>query len=528
MTRIRRSAALCFAVVAASGIALVWASPGPAGATTTGTPFTFTNFEPAGLSTLGINEGGGTVGTSCPGAGASKCWNIAAEPAIRADGAGNFYATSENGLGTGTEAWKSTDGGRHYVTLPSPDATSQTNTTGFAPGGGDTDLAVGDDANKAGVYPVHVATLSLLNVDVANSQDGGQTFTLDPKAATISGDDREWIAADDSHQSPLGLPLEGGDKVCISYHDVETYNINVDCSYDGGTTFTQHAVPGAIDTSHAFLIDNNEIGNLAIARDTYEGDGTNGNHNIYQVFSGPQDLAGTTACGTAGTCYNAVWIAVSKDGGQTFTDHLVHAASNINTSYGHQFVNVSVDRKGNIYVVYTDDHNMYYSYSRNQGTTWHGPYRINVSPANTAIFPWSVAGDAGKIDVVYYGTSYYKSGTPPDSYPNSAAWHVYMAQNTNVFGDPTGFVQQAASPINHYGGVCEGGVSCTGNRDLYDDFGVAASPITGLASIVYSDDQYRSNNANNPNSPSCTAATTNTGSCDHTAFATQLSGPGLY
>jgi hypothetical protein len=65
--------------------------------------------------------------------------------------------------------------------------------------------------------------------------------------------------------------------------------------------------------------------------------------------------------------------------------------------------------------------------------------------------------------------------------------------------------------VNHRGGVCEEGVSCTGNRDLYDDFGVAASPRTGLASIVYSDDQ-----------PS------NTAGDDHTSIATQLSGPGIY
>ncbi|MGI8414811.1 MAG: hypothetical protein ACR2P2_01105 [Nakamurella sp.] len=62
----------------------------------------------------------------------------------------------------------------------------------------------------------------------------------------------------------------------------------------------------------------------------------------------------------------------------------------------------------------------------------------------------------------------------------------------------------------------------------FDDFGVAASPTTGLASIVYSDDQFRAGNANNPNPPACTAGTTNTGSCDHTAFATQLAGPGIY
>ena len=83
----------------------------------------------------------------------------------------------------------------------------------------------------------------------------------------------------------------------------------------------------------------------------------------------------------------------------------------------------------------------------------------------------------------------------------------------------------AASPVNHYGGVCESGVTCTGNRDLYDDFGVAASPTTGLASIIYSNDQY---DPNGPNSSGCDASTNTTSSCDHTAIATQTQGSSIF
>ena len=85
----------------------------------------------------------------------------------------------------------------------------------------------------------------------------------------------------------------------------------------------------------------------------------------------------------------------------------------------------------------------------------------------------------------------------------------------------------SATPVVHYGGVCESGVTCSGNRDLYDDFGVAASPITGLASIVYSDDQW-STDPNSPPPPGCTQSQSNTGACDHTSIATQLTGSGIY
>src|SRR5579859_3427454 len=174
-------------------------------------PYTFTNF---GLSDA--------VGTTCPKSSSSPpkttCTNGAAEPAIRADKDGNLYASSENGLGYGTDAWTSRNGGLSYTTLTSPNQLSHGG--GFAPAGGDTDVAVAPVQNTMGQYNVYVASLNLANVDVSTSKDGGKTWNSDLISATIPGDDREWIAAD------------GASKVCISYHDMLTLNINVDCSDD--------------------------------------------------------------------------------------------------------------------------------------------------------------------------------------------------------------------------------------------------------------------------------------------------------
>ena len=106
-----------------------------------------------------------------------------------------------------------------------------------------------------------------------------------------------------------------------------------------------------------------------------------------------------------------------------------------------------------------------------------------------------------------------------------------MAQNLKATKSGSNFTQVQATPIVHYGGVCEGGISCTGNRDLYDDFGVAAnlnstSSSYGFASIVYSDDQY-TNDANDPPQNGCTPSSSNSISCDHTSIATQTSGTGI-
>lgn len=106
-----------------------------------------------------------------------------------------------------------------------------------------------------------------------------------------------------------------------------------------------------------------------------------------------------------------------------------------------------------------------------------------TTTGGTQIMPWSTAGDPGKLDVVYYQTPYYDGTSTPDNYPDTAAWTVGFAQNLNALTAGSTWARQTASPVNHYGGACESGITCTGNRDLYDDFGVAASPTTGLASI---------------------------------------------
>jgi hypothetical protein len=219
-------------------------------------------------------------------------------------------------------------------------------------------------------------------------------------------------------------------------------------------------------------------------------------------------------------------MAVSTDGGLTFADYPVYVGPSDQVGYSHQFPNVAVDAAGNVYAVFSDDRRVLYSVSRDRGRTWSPPQTVSRTPANTAIFPWAAAGDTGKLDVVYYGTEYDGPG-PPDTYPASAAWRVYFAQNLHADKVGPPFKQVEVSSVVHLGGVCEMGIGCSGNRDLFDDFGVAASPTTGLASIAYTDDQY-TNTPAEPPLPSCTPERSNTIRCDHTNVATQTDGPGIF
>jgi hypothetical protein len=496
------------------------------------TPIFAPNYELAGNQFTNDHS----VGVTCPNGANTppntlqnpqKCTSTQGEPAIRADKAGNFYGSSEStfcvigGQCGGTYAWKSIDGGTHFTTLALPNAVSK-GRTGVSPAGGDTDIAIAPRTNTAGLYNIYVASLdrTLTSIDVSTSSDGGSSWIQNPASASVPADDREWIIAD------------GASKVCISYHAVSTgFGIQVDCSYNAGLVWTQHS--SAFDAADAPLFEaNNQIGNLAIDPS---------NHFIYQVWSSISQTSEILPCVT-GCNFHTVWIGVSIDGGNTFTDHIVFDDTSHNSDFGHAFVNVSVDKAGNVYVVFSDDHNLYYSISRNFGRSWSPRVQINQSPSNTAIYPWAAAGSAGQIDVAWYGTSYCCAGTAfgggsgPTYYPqfdtsgNPVNWYVYFAQNVNALTSPSSFIQVAASGIIHRGDVCELGANCGGsmNRDLLDDFGVAASPTTGMSAIIYTSDQYVNSAlepANTYGSRPCT--TSNTLECIHTNIAVQTGGSGI-
>jgi len=312
----------------------------------------------------------------------------------------------------------------------------------------------------------------------------------------------------------------GASKVCISYLTapgilLPNVGLHVQCSSDAGQTFPQLA--NAYDTSDVGLAASqggSRTGNLVF-------DPSNPSY-LYTVFAyeNIEDAPNPSAF------LHNVGMAVSSDGGLTWHDYAVHVNPDIGAKYDNQFVNVAVDSGGAVYVAYSDNHGVFYQYSTDHGQTFSAP--VQVSQGNdTAVMPWLAAGDAGKIDLVYYQATGY-SGNPEQA-PASVAWKVVMAQNLSAASSAPGFVYTTVNPVVHHGGVCEGGALCTGNRDLYDDFGVEASPKSGFASIVYSDDQYQSDPNHKPNPVyGCVPADNDTSTCDHTNVATQTSGTGIY
>jgi hypothetical protein len=412
-----------------------------------------------GTATAATPATGGTVNGFAFGemqsttVGSSGCGtNIAGEPSLHVSRANLVGLGSEVGVGSGSEYWRAGQvGGSTSASAcglkyaGQPNAVSQ-----VGPSGGDIDTAFAPVKSTAGTYRIYVASLNLGSINVAVSNDNGVTFSQTPVQAGIPVDDREWIAA------------YGANTSLLSYHDIPTNNIDVLRSDDGGTTYTQtsRVIP---DTD--YKAQNNELGNLVIDHNQT----TPGGFWAYQAFVAPSADPGPTGNAT----FNEAFLGVSSDGGHTWADKPIPCTKNFGAKgLGHNFPNVSVAPNGQIYYAVSNDKSIYVAKSSDHGNTWTCSGAI--SSATQAIFPWIVATSSGE-DLVYYGAV----GTGA-----SQTWYVYFAQNP--IQTVSGWSTKQLMPV-HKGQVCEGGVSCTGGRQLLDDFAVDTDR-SGWAHIAYSHD----------------------------------------
>ncbi|MGH9094744.1 MAG: sialidase family protein [Acidimicrobiales bacterium] len=383
--------------------------------------------------------------------GKSGCGtNTAGEPSLHVSKANLVGLGSENGVGGGSAYWRATQVGGS--TSASPCAltySGQPNAVGgVGASGGDIDTAyapVKDPTTHT--YRIYVASLNLASVNVATSTDNGATFSQVPVQAGLPLDDREWIAA------------YGAKTSLLSYHDIASNNIDVLRSDTGGGPYLEQttAIP---PTDYKAM--NNELGNIVIDHNHP----TPGGFYAYQSFVAPSKDPGPSGSAP----YNEAFLAVSSDGGHTFTDKPIACTTKFGANgLSHNFPNVSVAPDGSLYYAVSNDKSIYVARSTDHGNSWacSGP----VSSVHQAIFPWIVATSAG-VDLVYYGTN----GTGANQ-----TWYVYFAQ-----GSAHGLVTKRLMPV-HQGPVCESGATCTGGRQLLDDFAVDTDQ-SGWAHIAYSHD----------------------------------------
>ena len=369
------------------------------------------------------------------------------EPRVVHDSLGNLYVAAIQGVPGGVDVWKSYDSGKSFTYLGQPDGTQVLATTGLTTGtglgGGDEDLAVGTSGN------VYMNSLWLGSTTQASSFNGGSTWIVNPLSSDIPADDRQWIASYGNNTlyltyKQLGTLLNG------------TVSIVVVKSTDGGITFPQITQV----TTPVSGVQPGDQGNIVV-------DPRNG--NVYTVFF---DQTSTQ-----------VYIARSTDGGVTFDLKLVYQGP-ADTSLAHVFPAIAADEGSNLHIVFSDGVNTYLTTSQDLGATWSHVVRVNNGASTrTAIQPWVVAGDSGKVDITWLGSS------STNFLDSSAQWQVFMAQSQNGLASVPTFTQSTVTGVIHVGPVCVNGLGCPSGTRTLAEYWAPDVYLDGNALIVYPDDK---------------------------------------
>ena len=441
---------------------------------------------------------------------------ITGEPSISIDGQDRIYVSTPYGfLTTASFVWRSTDHGMSFHLVPS-NAPPVGKPLVTCPGGGDSGLAV-DTKNR--LYFVDLQGLT----DVSNSvsSDQGATWSTTCNAANATGVDRPWIAA-------FGDPQSGGalyqtvDEVeqCIGsclpdLGEVGSNIVELTRSQDG-VTFTplpaQQIEPdgivsaiktdanGGVYISHTALVGTN--GNII------NGSDANGNSNAVVVVRFPNGYNETTAIPLNGQTLCQAKPALCTT--EVVYSGPLNSAGNSTITVGQDFAPMAIDNAGNLYVTWAQapvntstgqvsgSSQIYMAVSTDHGATWGPPVNVTATTPTlqTNLFPWIVAGDPGRVDIVWYGTPTLGScpNQPCGSSAITAHWSVLMAQSLNaiVNGKPNpnpSFTTTHVSEVsNHYGSICTFGISCTtgGDRGLLDFISVTIG-LKGEANVVWAD-----------------------------------------
>ena len=377
-------------------------------------------------------------------------------------------------------------------------------------GGGDSHLVVGALSHK-----VYFVDLALDHITMNVSSDLGEMWTTDDTLGTAGNllDDRQWVEADEAYPTTTA---QGGNvyisainladaafptlTLLRSTHGAAPLSFNSDstcitATYAVGANPTNPAANDGVatpcpDPSDPQLF----VAGPVVADKTVRSGNTL--HPVYVPFVRRLSTLGT---GTDCPCAWQLYVAKSVDGGTSWKRLRVADLPNT-VDPANIFVQLAIDEAGNLYYDWSQSQNVtssgegeqdiYYTYSTDGGAHWVAPIDLTKEANDSAVFPWMVAGDAGRVDLVYYKSN---SGVNSNVAPPDTVWNVYFAQSMNALNPGANFksVQVSAEP-NHIGGLCTGGLSCSGDRDLLDFITVDVDHL-GAAVIAYSDDHQRRN-----------------------------------
>jgi hypothetical protein len=445
----------------------------------------------AGKPSKGGGGGGSTGGITFSSPVIVDPVHTYGEPDVKVDTDGTTYTSGPWGTGTQRSIWnRSIDGGRTFRAMHETPISSANESDTFisGPGGGDTDIAI-DHTGK--VYYSDLAALTDLKVATWDNAARKMTAaTLNPvtNGQGANGYDRQWFGLWDPPSRPAGytgpLPVN-----YLVYAEALAGCCEAGAYSLDGINYTGPTVEYSIGSDGPPVVDQ-QTGTLLEAISVTNDQGT-------ADSSDDRDAA-------------AVAI-LTRDPSQPTNDPALRHADVVmisdlpaNTETGALFPVIGIDTARNAYVAWVtrgsngqtasqqpDAWQIFYSYATAASgwKTWSAPVRLSSSPSNTNIMPWAVAGSAGRLAVVWYGTD--DSTHDPSTADVHQQWNVYLAMVSNAASGSPQILQVKATPHTiHYGTICLEGLGCAtvqGNRNNADFFYVTTDPRNGAVVIAFND-----------------------------------------
>jgi hypothetical protein len=409
------------------------------------------------------------------------------EPSIVSDAASNVIVTGPQGIPSGANGipgiavWVSHNGAGTFV----PAALH-----GSYLGGGDSDVAV----TPNGTF--YIADLEAAASAICKSTNHGATFSSigpvpDPLGCNgvVVGqagpsNDREWLTPD------------GNQRVYLTYHEfVSAQPLMFRDDHAGNDLFTDGPCgPLITDPAIEANVPTDLTGGTLVSKPVLDRNGT-----IYVMFTTTtqaQNVTGLTQGQPSGS-FSQVYLAVSTDHCQSFTDHTVYDGSKLGTNsvqFGDIFNALAIDGGGNLYAVaagyvgttsYAKSASVFLLSSSNGGRSWTAPFKLTSGTEADMLPAATGGGKSGELAVGYFRT--INGVTDPN---NAAAKWTYQAEVTRnaAAAHPTFEAAPVATKADgspfvfHIGDICNQGILCglvpgsNGDRSLLDFTSVTPLP----------------------------------------------------
>jgi hypothetical protein len=195
---------------------------------------------------------------------------------------------------------------------------------------------------------------------------------------------------------------------------------------------------------------------------------------------------------------NAAYVGVATSVSLTnptlsFTDYKVFSCGAGSTcpseaGLGNLFPGLAADNFGYVYATWSDNTDVYYSFSNNHGTRWAPAIKVtqNTPQAGKSnVFPWIAADGNGHVAIAWYGAD--QAGNSNTVSATNTHWNVFAAESVNGHAiSPIFAVSQASDHSNHTGQISTGGLLGSSDRSLADFFQIGIDS-NHLINIAYAD-----------------------------------------